>query len=235
MKFYVLSFLLHLILVFSVIKLPAREIKLDSKNVVVYLNELKIEGKGNPEPAPLKNLEKEEKIEEKKIERKEIKKVEKKKVERKIEKKKVVKKVVPNKKRVEKVIEDVSDEVVETQSKVFNPLDGLVKDGTGIYIGDQRSSQGIGYRIKREVDPIYPQMAKKVGFKDEVVIQTKFLVGLDGKVEEIIFLNDFNKYGFQKEVEKALRKWEFEPIIYHGKNIKMYFYKDFRFNVKNKN
>lgn len=232
MKFYVLSFILHLILIFSVIKLPTRDIKLDSKNVVVYLNELKIEGKGNPEPASLKNLEKKEVVEEKKIEKKEIKKVEKKKIERKIEKKKVTKKVVSNKKKVEKITENMSDEVVETQSKAFNPLDGLVKDGTGTYIGDQRSSQGIGYIIKREVDPIYPQMAKKVGFKDEVIIQTKFLVGLNGKVEEIIFLNDFKKYGFQKEVEKALKKWEFEPIIYHGKNIKMYFYKDFRFNVK---
>lgn len=232
MKFYVLSFILHLILIFSVIKLPTRDIKLDSKNVVVYLNELKIEGKGNPEPAPLKNFEKKEVVEEKKVEKKEIKKVEKKKIERKILKKKVTKKVVPNKKRVEKVTENMSDEVVETQFKAFNPLDGLVKDGTGTYIGDQRSSQGIGYRIKREVDPIYPQMAKKVGFEDEVIIQTKFLVGLNGKVEEIIFLNDFKKYGFQKEVEKALKKWEFEPIIYHGKNIKMYFYKDFRFNVK---
>lgn len=233
MKFYVLSFILHLILIFSVIKLPTRDIKLDSKNVVVYLNELKIEGKGNLEPAPLKNLGKKEVVEEKKNEKKEIKKVEKKKIERKIEKKKVTKKVVSNKKRVEKVIENMSDEVVETQSKAFNPLDGLVKDGTGTYIGDQRSSQGIGYRIKREVDPNYPMMAKKVGFKDEVVIQTKFLVGLNGKIEEVIFLNNFNKYGFQKEVEKALRKWEFEPIIYHGENIKMYFYKDFRFNVKN--
>lgn len=232
MKFYILSFILHLVLIFSVIKLPAKDIKLDSKNVVVYLNELKVEGKGNPEPAPLKNLEKKEVVEEKKIEKKEIKKVEKKKIERKIEEKKVVKKVVPNKKSVEKIAESISDEVAENQSKAFNPLDGLVKDGTGTYIGDQRSSQGIGYIIKREVDPAYPQMAKKIGFKDEVIIQTKFLVGLDGKVEEIIFLNDFKKYGFQKEVEKALKKWEFEPIIYHGENIKMYFYKDFRFNVK---
>lgn len=231
MKFYIFSFILHLILFFSVIKFPTKEIKLDSKNVVVYLNELKVEGKGNPEPAPLKNLEKKEIVEEKKVEKKEIKKMEKKKIVKKIEKKKVSKKVNSTKKKVERVVEENS-EVVEVQQKVFNPLDGLVKDGTGTYIGDQRSSQGIGYRIKREVDPIYPQMAKKVGFKDEVIIQTKFLVGLDGKVEEIIFLNDFNKYGFQKEVEKALRKWEFEPIIYHGKNIKMYFYKDFRFNVK---
>lgn len=231
MKFYIFSFLLHLILVFSVIKLPTREIKLDSKNVVVYLNELKIEGKGNPEPAPLKNLEKKERVEEKKIERKEIKKVEKKKVEKKKERKKVVKKTKPVEKKSESISEEIGTPVEETP-KQFNPLDGLVKDGTGTYIGDQRSSQGIGYRIKREIDPSYPLMAKKVGFKDEVVIQTKFLVGLDGKVEEIIFLNDFTKYGFQKEVEKALKKWEFEPIIYHGKNIKMYFYKDFRFNVR---
>ena len=75
-------------------------------------------------------------------------------------------------------------------------------------------------------------MAKKANFTKEVVIKTKFLVGLNGRVEEVIFLDNFTSYGFRKEVEKALKQWEFAPIIYQGHNIKMYFYKDFRFNVK---
>lgn len=58
------------------------------------------------------------------------------------------------------------------------------------------------------------------------------MAGLNGKVEEIILLDNFTSYGFRKEVEKALKKWEFDPIIYHGEKIKLYFYKDFRFNVK---
>lgn len=109
---------------------------------------------------------------------------------------------------------------------------GLVKDGTGTYIGDQRSGGGIKYRIKREVNPEYPILAKRANYRNEVVIKTKFLIGLNGKVEEIIFLDNFTSYGFRKEVEKALKKWEFDPIIYHGEKIKLYFYKDFRFNVK---
>lgn len=230
MKFYLFSFIIHMILFFSVIKLPKNEIKLDSKNVVVYLNELKIEGENTPEPAPIKNVEPPKEKVEKKIEKKEIKKIEKK-IEKKVEKKKIVKKV---KEEVESKVEEKITEGVEIAgvNKNVNELDGLVKDGTGTYIGDQKSNQGIGYKIKREVDPNYPMMAKKIGFKDEVVIKIKFLVGLNGKVEEIIFLNDYTKYGFQKEVEKALKKWEFEPIVYKNKKIKMYFYKDFRFNVK---
>ncbi|WP_291259126.1 energy transducer TonB, partial [Fusobacterium sp.] len=207
MKFYLFSFIIHMILFFSVIKLPKNEVKLDSKNVVVYLNELKIKGENTPEPAPIKNVEPPKEKIEKKIEKKEIKKIKKK-----IEKKKIVKKV---KEEVESKVEEKITEGVEIAgvNKNINELDGLVKDGTGTYIGDQKSSQGIGYKIKREVDPNYPMMAKKIGFKDEVVIKTKFLVGLNGKVEEIIFLNDYTKYGFQKEVEKALKKWEFEPIV----------------------
>lgn len=231
MKFYIFSFLIHIILFFSVIKFPTNEVKLDSKNVVVYLNELKIEGANTPEPAPIKNVEPSKEKIEKKIEKKEIKKVEKK-IEKKIEKRKIVKKVkeqIKNKVEEKKITEGVETADV---NKNINELDGLVKDGTGTYIGDQKSNQGIGYKIKREVDPNYPMMAKKIGFKDEVVIKTKFLVGLNGKVEEIIFLDNYTKYGFQKEVERALKKWEFEPIIYKNKKIKMYFYKDFRFNVK---
>ena len=228
MRYYILSFILHIFFIFCITKFSEPNFKdLETKRIVVYLSETNVEGKGNPNPAPLKNLEEQEEQKENKVE--ENKKIEKKKEIKKIEKK-INKNNKQSKNKQNKVKNKKTSEKKENQD--INFLDGLVRDGKGTYIGDQRSSQGIGYKVRREVDPIYPEMAIKMGFKNEVVIQTKFLVGLDGKIEEIIFLNDFTKYGFQKEVEKALKKWEFEPIIFHGKNIKMYFYKDFRFNIK---
>ncbi len=223
MKFYVISFLCHLLLIFAVYTKPVKDIKLDSKNVLVYLSELKVEN-NTPAPAPLQSLAQPEPKEEKKVEKK--------------TEKKVVKKVV--KKEVKKKEEPIKEESKETakeettsgNSIPYNPLAGLVKDGTGTYIGDQKSGEGIRYRIKREVEPEYPIIAKRANYRNEVVIKTKFLIGLNGKVEEIIFLDNFTSYGFRKEVEKALKKWEFDPIIYHGEKIKLYFYKDFRFNVK---
>lgn len=227
MKFYIFSFLCHLLLLFIFYKAPVKEIKMDSKNVVVYLTDKKND---IPAPAPIQSFNREpvqdKKVEEKKIEKKEIKKPEKKVVKKKV--KKAVAKPIEKHSEVEVEKETTSN----TNTAPYNPLAGLVKDGTGTYIGDQRGGQGIGYKIKREVEPQYPIMAKKANFKKEVVIQTKFLVGLNGKVEEIIFLDNFTSYGFRKEVEKALKQWEFSPIIYQGHNIKMYFYKDFRFNVK---
>lgn len=231
MKFYIFSFLCHLLLLFIFYKTPVKEIKMDSQNVVVYLTDKKNNILA-PAPAPIQSLNREsiqetKKIEEKKIEKKEIKKTEKKVV------KKKVKKSMPKPIEKSSEIEEVKKEATSNiNTAPYNPLAGLVKDGTGTYIGDQRGGQGIGYKIKKEIEPQYPIMAKKANFKKEVVIQTKFLVGLNGRVEEIIFLDNFTSYGFRKEVEKALKQWEFAPIIYQGHNIKIYFYKDFRFNVK---
>ena len=230
MKFYIFSFLCHLLLLFIFYKAPVKEIKMDSKNVVVYLTDKKNDIPA-PAPAPIQSFNrepvKEKKVEEKKIEKKEIKIPEKKIV------KKKVKKAVPKPVEKPREVEEVEKETASnTNTAPYNPLAGLVKDGTGTYIGDQRGGQGIGYQIKREVEPQYPIMAKKANFTKEVVIKTKFLVGLNGRVEEVIFLDNFTSYGFRKEVEKALKQWEFAPIIYQGHNIKMYFYKDFRFNVK---
>lgn len=220
MKFFIFSLVLHMIILYA-LDFSNNISKEKPKNIVVYLNEVEIEGKGNPNPAPIKNIDKVENETEKIEESKKKENI--KEIEKKIKKinKEIKNKNIGNDKSIKK-----------SENKNENNFSGLIKDASGTYIGDQRSSQGIGYKVKIEIDPFYPEMAKKVGLKKEVVIKTKFLVNLDGKVEEIIFLDDFTKYGFHKEVEKALKKWEFEPIIYQGKNIKMYFYKDFRFNVK---
>lgn len=233
MKFYIFSFFLHLLLLFIFCTAPIKEKKIDSKNVVVYLTEKKSDIQA-PAPAPIQSLNREPVQEKKKIEEKKVEKKERKKEIKKIEKKIIKKKSSkPVSKPTQENIKSTSPENNKTTNTApYNPLAGVVKDGSGTYIGDQKGGQGIGYKIKREVEPNYPIMAKKANFKKEVVIKTKFLVGLNGKVEEVIFLDNFTSYGFRKEVEKALKKWEFAPIFYQGHNIKMYFYKDFRFNVK---
>ncbi|WP_288304638.1 energy transducer TonB [uncultured Fusobacterium sp.] len=227
MRFYIISFVLHIILLGSVIHYSNTQIPVDSKNVVVYLNELNtnpVELAAAPPPKVTP-----EKIEEKKP-------VEKKKIVKKEVKKKALKRVKKSevKENIKEPQEDKSIENATTDSSLTapqNPFSGMGIE-CGTYVGDQRNMGGYGYKILREVDPKYPQMAKKAGFKQEVVIKTKFLVGINGKVEKVVFLDNFDKYGFHLEVEKALKKWEFAPIIYHGEKIKMYFYKDFRFNVK---
>lgn len=234
MKFYIISFVLHVIIIASAFHFTAPEI-VDNKNIVVYLNELNsqaiVEDKKSISEVNNETLiKKEEK-------KQEIKKVEKKKIEKKkIEKKKINinKKAIKSEIKEENTEENSKESSKNNTNKndAVNYFSGMEKDGNGGYIGDSKGMSGFGYKIIREVDPNYPIIAKKMGYKKEVIIKTKFLVGLDGKVEKVEFLDDFNNYGFHNEVEKALYKWEFSPIIYHGKKIKMYFYKDFRFNVK---
>ena len=211
MKFYIISLALHLIFIFFTANFLDMDLRKEPKNIVVYLNKVNIEGKG--EFSLLGDIDKKEIVSEEKIEEK-IKKIQK--------SSKVIKNKSGDSKKKDKKIEN----------RTLNSFRDFIKDGKGTYIGDEKLNQGIGYKLKKDIYPDYPEMAKKMGLKKEVLIQTKFLVGLDGKIEEIIFIDNFTKYGFQKEVERALKQWEFEPIFFNGKNIKMYFYKDFRFNVK---
>ena len=144
MKFYIFSFLCHLLLLFIFYKAPVKEIKMDSKNVVVYLTDKKNDIPA-PAPAPIQSLNREpikeiKKVEEKKIEKKEIKKPEKKVV------KKKVKKAVPKPIEKPSKVEVEKETSANTNTAPYNPLAGLVKDGTGTYIGDQR---GVEEEYKR--------------------------------------------------------------------------------------
>lgn len=208
MKFYIISLALHLIFIFFTANFLDMDLRKEPKKIVVYLNQVTIEGKAEF------------------FQLGEVKKIEIKNEEKGEEEFKKISKNIKNKSRDSKKIDK------KIENRTSNSFKNFIKDGKGTYIGDEKLNQGIGYKLKKDIYPDYPEMAKKMGFKKEVLIQTKFLVGLDGKIEEIIFIDNFTKYGFQKEVERALKQWEFEPIFFNGKNIKMYFYKDFRFNVK---
>ena len=85
-------------------------------------------------------------------------------------------------------------------------------------------------------NPKYPSLAKKLGVKGEFLVNIRFLVDLKGNVEEIKFYSDplCKKYGFENEVKKVIQNWKTEPIRFHEKLVKVYFYKTFRFSLQNK-
>ena len=84
--------------------------------------------------------------------------------------------------------------------------------------------------LQRELEPDYPSQAESIGYDQRVSVKVKFLVGLKGNVENIQIIKSHKKLGFDDEVMKAIKKWRFKPIYYAGKNIKVYFVKEFHFN-----
>ena len=100
----------------------------------------------------------------------------------------------------------------------------FIDNGDGTYTAS--GSGGIPYKIKHEETPKYPRTARDLGFNRVVSVRIRFLVGLDGRVESA---EDLTKktpdLGFREAALEAIRKMEFEPIVYRGRNIKMYFVK----------
>lgn len=190
----------------------------------------------------------------KKEEKKSEPKKEEKKIEKKIEKKEIKSKVADKKeKKVEEKIQEKTEEINSEQDKnkeedvkdtnedgnakgtdknTGSNLFGsnFVNDGDGGYIA--LSSEGIKYEILNEVEPEYPSQAEMIGYSERVVVSVKFLVGLKGEVTNIEITRSHEKLGFDNEVKKAIKKWRFKPIFHHGKNIKVYFEKDFIFNPR---
>ena len=94
------------------------------------------------------------------------------------------------------------------------------------------SSKGIDFKILKEISPNYPRQAEMARYNKTVIVEAKFLVGTDGSVENIKIIKSHEKFGFDKEVISALKKWKFKPVVYNGRNIKVYFNKEFIFTPK---
>ena len=94
------------------------------------------------------------------------------------------------------------------------------------------SSKGIDFKILKEISPNYPRQAEMARYNKTVIVEAKFLVGTDGSVEDVKIIKSHEKFGFDKEVIQALKKWKFKPVVYNGRNIKVYFNKEFIFTPK---
>ena len=108
----------------------------------------------------------------------------------------------------------------------------LIEISHGIFAAKNQGVQGLKYSFVSQPDPDYPLAAKRVSYNREVSIKVRFLVGLNGDIEDIKFYNNKDNLGFQKEVEKTLNKWKLTPVTLNNKPIKLYFYKEFKFNQK---
>ncbi|MGL5578707.1 MAG: energy transducer TonB [Fusobacteriaceae bacterium] len=120
-----------------------------------------------------------------------------------------------------------------TDSESNSDSENFISDSSGGRIASSQNMEGLSYTIIRAPNPSYPVQAKRVKISENVVIKTRFIIGLDGRVEKIEILEGTENFGFRNEVKKALRQWQFSPVEYKGKKIKIYFYKDFIFNLKN--
>jgi len=165
----------------------------------------------------------------------------KKNIEKKREKTKVTE--IKRKKEVgkkQKIIPTSNKKIVEsstpppTKNKTVGKVENdknLVKIENGRYALKNQKVPGIKIVIQKEIQPEYPELALKMGDRKKTIVKVKFLVDENGNVGDMEFYTT-SKYGFEKEVEKALKKWKFKPIIYNGKPTPIYFYKIFNFIPK---
>lgn len=153
------------------------------------------------------------------------------------EKKEEVKKEEPKKEKPKpKKKTDKKNTKKNPHEKIADQHDDITKNGNFTANSDGTytaiSSKGINFEIITQIDPTYPRQAEVIRYNKTVIVEAKFLVGLDGNVEDIKITKSHEKFGFDKEVISALKRWKFKPIHYNGTKIKVYFNKEFVFTPK---
>ncbi|MGL4988633.1 MAG: energy transducer TonB, partial [Cetobacterium sp.] len=119
----------------------------------------------------------------------------------------------------------------ENKNKILTNTD-VVEISDGIFAARNQGVDGLKYSFISQPEPNYPLAAKRIGFDNEISIKVRFLVDFKGNIEEIKFYNTKDNLGFQNEVQKTLKNWKLTPVSLNGKPIKLYFYKEFKFNQK---
>ncbi|MGX6592039.1 energy transducer TonB [Cetobacterium ceti] len=230
-KFYIIAIIIHLIVGYNFLK-PQRINLVPKRGGTVQVNFFK-SGTNTPSGEKISlteknNIEKNN-IEEK--EKKEEKQEQKKEVKSKLKKKKIIKSKIKKEKNnvPNKIINKDFKSVKENKKVGLEGDDRFTKGKDGIYVAS--SSEGIEFEFLNIVNPNYPIIAKKLRYSGKAIVQTKFLVDLNGNVKDIEILGGINKLGFREECIRALSQWKFKPIVYKGEHIKVYFYKEFKFTV----
>ncbi|WP_028857692.1 energy transducer TonB [Psychrilyobacter atlanticus] len=190
-----------------------------------------------------KQIKEEVKPEKKKIIKKEVTKSKKKKLETKNKVVDKIEKMEKNSKsdNIQKENNELSlDSATETKIQQDNQttdqnspekeiINGFVKLADGSVAAKNQGVKGLSYGFLSQPEPNYPEIARKMGFNSDITIKVRFLIGYDGRVEEIKFYDDIEKFGFRNEVNKALNQWRSTPITVNGDKVKLYFYKKFKF------
>lgn len=247
MKYILLSIFLHILLFIpyyknintlgnpEISKRVSIPISYNSKNLPERVDNMK-KVKGSEEKRPKVIEEITKKVEEKEIKKpqEEFKSKMKKNIEKKVEKKTIEKKEIKksqntqNKKQPHKNL--VKENQKETVEEILTKSGNFMANSDGTYTA--LSAKGINFEILNQIDPNYPRQAEVIRYNKTVIVEARFLVGLDGRVEKIEILKSHEKFGFDKEVIQALKKWKFKPITYGDKKLKVYFVKEFIFKPK---
>lgn len=219
MKFIIFSIALHTIIFISVFTFDNKnsfEIQNPGHNIDAINISMNLSQKIVPEKTQEESVQSEPEIKaEPDVEAKPKPKVEAK--PREIPKSKAIKKASTNK---------TNTEVLPSNSN----SNSLIELSKGIFAAKNQGVKGLEYKFISQPDPEYPLAAKRVGYNKKISIKVRFLVGLDGRVEEVKFYNEKDSLGFQAEVEKVLKEWKLTQVTLDKKPIKLYFYKEFKFD-----
>ena len=136
----------------------------------------------------------------------------------------------------EKSLSPVAENNAEKQDTDKKTEENFIQTNDGSLAAKNQWVDGLIIKYINTPNPKYPSLAKKLGVKGEFLVKVRFLVDIHGDVEEIKFYSDplCKKYGFENEVKKVIQNWKTEPIRFHEKLVKVYFYKTFRFSLQNK-
>ncbi len=138
---------------------------------------------------------------------------------------------------IEKPLESVDKGITgveDAESGAEKTLDkNFMQTEDGNWAAKNQNIDGLELVFLNTPTPKYPNIARKLGFRGDFIVKVRFLVGLDGKVDEIKFYSDTSgkKYGFESEVKKALSNWRMKPVKFDGRTVKVYFYKTFKFKL----
>lgn len=77
--------------------------------------------------------------------------------------------------------------------------------------------------------PGYPKAALRAGWEADVKV--RFVVGIEGRIESLAFLDTEVKPAFRRSIEAALEHWRFEPRIENGVAVSQTVQREFSFHL----
>ena len=111
--------------------------------------------------------------------------------------------------------------------------EGLVRLSDGSLSVKHQGVKGLSYGFISNPEPVYPSVAKRLGFKGNMVVKVIMQFDSNGELKDFRVVGERDKFGFTNEVEKTVRNWKLTPIKYKGQQVNMRFYKSFKFNMQN--